>query len=149
MDMPATFWPWAWWTAPAVAFAVAIGIAGSAYAVVAVENLRLRWLARRLQEELPITESAFGVGAAKNHILVAGTTVSVIDAEAGRVVQRLRLAQIATLKIYEDATDHIGLRLISMSGARSRKVVTTSIIEVARLCNSMAAAGKELEYLEE
>lgn len=141
---------WPWWTIAAAGAAAIVCILAAAQTLVLVANRRLHVLARALLDQgLSAGDTAFAVGAKKNRILVSEGRLTTIDADERRVIQHVSLDRLVSLKIYQDASEQIGLRMFLMSGAHSRRVSTPSITDVARLCNLVVDSGRELDYLED
>jgi hypothetical protein len=150
-DMSAlpNLWPWSVWYVPAAVLTILVVAALSGLARAWFADRAVRGLARKLKAAgVSADEAAFIVGSGKNRLLIANGRLTLLDADVGEVVQRLGMDEVASLRLYEDAGDSIGLRLIQKTGARTRKLQTASITAVARLFNLLTSAGKDIQYLE-
>jgi hypothetical protein len=142
-----SFWPWSWWLAPTLSIGLCIVAWSIAHALVWRANRTLKRCARAVLKVGVMPDSAaFVVGDQKNRLLVSGGQLHVVDVPNAYLVQRFTLKQPAALKLYEDATDRITLRILFPSGARSRRFVSSSIVSVTWLFNLMDSAGKGVEY---
>ena len=149
MNEPAVLWPLPWWTSAIAVGAIVFGSWIAARLALKPRNRRALHVAQQLREAGFASAVAYELAGDKNAAVVSGERIALIDMRDGRVVQTLRLDDTTGLKIYDASSSSIPFRFVGRNGAQSRKVMTRSVIEFARLFGLMAGASKKIEYIEE
>lgn len=94
--------------------------------------------------------TAFALQDGISGLLFTENTFSVVDLRGGgSVVQRIKLDQVAVLKIYETTKDLIPFRLVTRRQSETRRIEIPSIVSFNNLVSLITACGARIEYVPE
>jgi hypothetical protein len=137
---------------PVAIVGAALLLAGSyTYAMWRVSRLdrTLERVASEMAGQGILVDPATFIVTDPRHIVVITTRdLAIVDAQRGRLVQRLSHAEVRGLRIAEGG-QHIAFSFVLDGGAESRTIVTRSIAEFGRLFQLIAAQGKTLDFIPE
>jgi len=145
-----SLWPLVWWASLVIAGLMLLFTWLVSLVSLRARNNQLNSLAQLLRDAgLDYNLGVSSVEDDKSALLFDASRLVVLDLTSARVVQSVAVGETTGIKIYEDGSDAIAFRVILMSGAQSRKLMTRSVVDFARLFTFMMGAGKRIEYIQE
>lgn len=144
-------WPPSWELTLAVGLLIAGACALVAQRLAARRNKRAESLKAALAENgLMQNPNALAVSGGESALIVSGERMAVLDLLELQLVAAYSLGQVEALTIFDDKDHHaVDFRLDLVSGARSRRISTSSMHDFCRLFDYLQRADKRVQFIAE